>query len=168
MSRGYRRRSIVGIVAAGDGEVPAGIHDFLELLADLEERKSLRGHRHRLTGSRISTAVRLVGSNREAAEASDLDAFSALQRFGHGVEQAIDYELRAGLRQVPPRSDGVDKFALRHAVLPGRPHTIWLSSHRKRTNVNAFSVGCEPTPLLTSPRGSYRANPMGAADSRAT
>jgi hypothetical protein len=31
-------RSVVGIVAAGDGEVPAGVDDFLQLFADFEER----------------------------------------------------------------------------------------------------------------------------------
>ena len=40
----------------------------------------------------------------------------------------------------PRRGDRVDEFALRHAVLPGRPLTIWLSSHRKPRNVNAFSL----------------------------
>src|SRR5262245_46909446 len=134
MSPGYRRRSIVGIVAAGDRKVPARIDDFLELLAHLEEWKALRRHRYRLSGARISTAVRLVRPHGEAAETSNLDALSALKSFGHGIEEAVDHEFGAGLRQIPPRGNGVDKFALRHAVLPGRPLTIRLSSHRKRTN----------------------------------
>src|SRR5258708_15545722 len=120
--------------------MPTRIDDFLQLLADFEERQALRRNRNRLSRTRISTAVGLVWPHREAAETSNLDAFAALQRFGHRIEEAVDHELRAGLRQVPPRGDGVDKFALRHAVLPGRPLTIRLSSHRKRTNVNAFSL----------------------------
>ena len=30
--------SVVGIVAAGDGEVATSVHDFLQLFSDLEER----------------------------------------------------------------------------------------------------------------------------------
>src|SRR5581483_7051890 len=61
---------------------------------------------------------RLVRTDREAAKAANLDAFAALQRFGHCIEDAIDDQLRTGLREVAPTCERVDELTLRHSEIP--------------------------------------------------
>src|SRR5262245_46049703 len=70
------------------------IDPLLQLLADLEEGRALRGDAHLVAGLRVPTLARLAHLDLEAAEAPDLDAVIGAQRVGHAVEDGIDDELR--------------------------------------------------------------------------
>jgi len=94
--------------------VTAAVDELFQFFADFEERQSLRGNRDGLARARIATRVRFVRAHREAAEATDFNPFAALERFRHRVEDAIDDELGARLRQVGSRCHRVDELALRH------------------------------------------------------
>src|SRR5262249_29404971 len=74
----YVPSSVRVVVAAGDGQVPAVVHELLQLLADFEKRQPLRGHGHRRTRARVAPRVRLVGANGEAPETANLDAVAPL------------------------------------------------------------------------------------------
>src|SRR5688500_5685963 len=64
--------SVVLVGAARDlRSESAVVHELFELLADLEERKTLRRDRNRPTGPRVATRVGLVGTDGEAAEPTD-------------------------------------------------------------------------------------------------
>src|SRR5262249_44671828 len=106
---------------ARDRERAAVVDELLQLFANLEERQSFRRYRHRLAGSRISTAVGLVRTDRKAPESANLDALAMLERLRHGVEHAVDHELRPGLRQLPSARDRIDQLALRHVHSPALP-----------------------------------------------
>ena len=84
--RGWvRRRGLAG--AAGGGgrastrerlrvAAAAVVHALAQLLANLEESQPLGADMDRLAGARVAALVLLVGADREAAEAADLDSFS--------------------------------------------------------------------------------------------
>jgi hypothetical protein len=59
----------------------AGVDLLAQVLADLEERQPLGGDVHGLTGPGVAPLVGLVLAHREAAKASDLDAFASLEAF---------------------------------------------------------------------------------------
>src|SRR5688572_27785019 len=90
------------------------VDELLQLLADLEEREPLGGHRNRLPSSRIATVVGLVGADAEAPIPTDFNTFPLLKRLGHGLEDAVDHELSPGLGELAASRDGFDEFALRH------------------------------------------------------
>src|SRR6266480_941696 len=81
---------VVLAVTARDRKMAAAVDELFQLFADFEERKTLRRNGDGLARARVATRVRFVWTHREAAEATDFDAFAALERFGHRVEDAID------------------------------------------------------------------------------
>src|SRR5262245_24804689 len=119
LSRGFARSfprpaaSIVLVVAAGDrGRQAAVVDELLQLFADLEERQALRRNGDRRARPRVASRVGLVGTHGKAPEAADLDAFTPLKSFRHGLEDAVDDELGTRLRELAARGHGIDEFAL--------------------------------------------------------
>ncbi len=92
-------RSSSCVVAARDGEVRLLFTSSFSSLPTLKNGRRFGGTG---TGAPVRglRPSRLVRTNGEAAEAADFDAFAALERLGHRVEDAIDDELGAGLREV--------------------------------------------------------------------
>ena len=76
-----RAQLIVRVVAAGDRQVPAAVHERLELFRDLEEPAVAWPAPGPKRPCAVSPRVWTVGSNREAPEPSDLDPLATLNRF---------------------------------------------------------------------------------------
>src|SRR5262249_20914773 len=71
----------------------------------------------RLPGARIAALIGLVLTHREAAEPSNLDAFSPFEGIDHRVEDAVHDELSFALRKLGALRDGLDELGLRHQIV---------------------------------------------------
>src|SRR5262245_26223875 len=91
---------VVFVVAAGDREVAAVVHELAQLLADLEEGEALGRDVDGGAGARVPPCVRLVRAHGEATVPTDFDALAAFQRLDHAVEDAVHDQLGPGLRQL--------------------------------------------------------------------
>src|SRR5207244_1422978 len=90
---------------------------LLELLARFEERHPLRHHRHHLAGLRVEPLARVAALDDEAAEAADLDALAARQRFGEAREHRVHQRFGLTPRDAGPGiDDRLDQLALRHGI----------------------------------------------------
>ena len=103
-------------VDSGTARLPprAVVHALAQLLANLEESEPLGPDVDRLARARVAPLVLLVGADREAAEAADLDSLSAAERVDHRVEHLADEQLGPAVGQLGPLGDQVYEVGLRH------------------------------------------------------
>src|SRR4029079_18122303 len=66
------------------------VHALAQLLANLEECQALGPDVDRLARARVAALVLLVGADRKASEAADLDPFALAKRVDHRVEHLAD------------------------------------------------------------------------------
>src|SRR5262249_47049906 len=122
--RGFCRcRMALRLVA--DRTVCAVVDALAQVLARLEVRNVLARERHRLPRLGIASLTGRAEVEREAAEATDLDAITLRQRVAHDLEDLLQRQLHVTRRQVLLLGgDDLDQFRLRHGIdlslSPGR------------------------------------------------
>src|SRR5690606_5020789 len=79
--------------AIADGIVSAVIDPLAQILAGLEMRHVLARQRHRLAGLGIAPLPWRTKVQREAAEATDLDATALSQRVAHDLQDLLHRQL---------------------------------------------------------------------------
>ncbi len=91
----------------------------LSSLPTLKNGSRFGRNRDGRAGARVAPRVGLVRTDREAAEPADLDAFALLEGLRHGLEDAVDHQLRTSLRQLAARGHRVDELTLGHGQNSG-------------------------------------------------
>ena len=96
-----RSRSDRGALGAGPRRRrAAGVHAFLQLLADLEERQPLRTDGDRATRARVAPVVAAIAAQLEAAEAANLDSLATFESRLQRIENDVHEMLSAPLGQL--------------------------------------------------------------------
>ena len=91
------------------------VETLAHLLAGLEERRQLLGHRHLVAGARIATGAGLPLLGRERAEAPELHPLAAGERVGDLAENGIDDVFDVALIEVRiTGGHALHKFRLDH------------------------------------------------------
>ena len=135
-----------------------GVDSIAQLFADLEESEPLRLHVHRLARARVAPLVLAVRADREAAEATNFDAFALLERVDHAVEHLPHEQLGATTRQLRSFGDDVDEIGLGHLGRePLYSHCPWKATFTEvtaagpRRGPRRAENGVRPQPRTVAP-----------------
>src|SRR5688572_20764523 len=77
-----------------------GVEPLAQLLAALEEGDVFGAHVNRLTGARVAAGARVAGTDRQGAEAAQLDTAAFFQRLDHPLQDHAYDTLDVALREV--------------------------------------------------------------------
>src|SRR5262245_21579446 len=115
------RDPLDGVVAQDFGEAKTGacaglvLPDVLKVLAGLEADRPARWDAHFLAGPRIAADAAFARLHLKDTEAPQFDAFAALHRGPHRVEDSVDRHLGFNLGDVGNLRDLVHDVDLDHA-----------------------------------------------------
>src|ERR1700741_3072699 len=116
-----------------DRAAAAVVHALTQVLAGLEVRDVLARERDRLPGLGVASLARWPEVQREAAEATNLDALTLRERIAHDLENLLERELDVLRRQMLLLGgDDLDEFRLRHWPQRPSPDSICSFSRSPR------------------------------------
>jgi hypothetical protein len=90
------------------------VDERLQLLAHLEKGQSLGGHGDLVARTWIAAVIRLVTAHGKRTVAPDLDAFAALERCSHGIEDTVHNQFGTTLGYLRAFRDSLDELRFRH------------------------------------------------------
>ena len=118
--------------AALGGVCPLGVEPMVHVLARLEHRDQLLGHRDHLSIARVSSGARLTPLDPKSPEAAQFDASPTRERLGHRGEDRVDDLLHVPLVQVRVLlGDPLNQFRLEHSWLWSRDLGVLLSGRSR-------------------------------------